>query len=748
MKKKYLMILLLSLLTTAAMAQVNKIPADTRLYLQTLENSYKQARARSMNGKVKQKEAKLFLSCAPDADMKAIESQLKAIGARPQGTIGRYIMVSTSVNVVDQIADIEGVTFINRSPAVSQKTLVSREATGVSKVQQGTDGLPQAFTGKGVVVGVVDGGFDFDHPAFKDDADELRIKAFYAPGLSLEDEDAPVMALDGTELAGKSFTTPEEILALESDDTEKSHGSHCASIAAGSTFDWAGGMAPGADIVLCAFNMSDDDADDDADADDAGYNIIQSIIFIRDYAERVGKPYIVSISLNTNDGPHDGTSFTSNMIDMLALENTNMVLAASNDGDAGCYINHAFAANDTLHTIVEGNLEASAFTRAPGEISFQIGLYDLIDEREVWRSEPLRSNDDGCNFILGFGDEYESYTSTSQYDDIKSQLAEIIDNGVFGLSIGKLEDGRAKMTIRGMGMDGSRYITFHIVSSENSMVDLWGDSGTRFTSEETGDYYTAGNSSISMGDWCTGGNTITVGSWVAKTSFTNIYGETDEGDPSLVGDGVGAYSPFSSYGTDLGGHDHPFVSAPGSLIISALNHNDPEYGEFGDSESDVVAMDDDGFTWGVMSGTSMSTPTVAGIIALWLEAKPDLTYEEIKETIVATSTKDEFTEAAPIRFGNGKIDAYKGLLHILDITTSIPSLSQHQPKGVTFRMSGSQLTISGADDGTPIRIYTTDGRLVASTALVGGCVSLPAASPAGIYAVQVGSLGSSLIRKQ
>ena len=53
----------------------------------------------------------------------------------------------------------------------------------------------------------------------------------------------------------------------------------------------------------------------------------------------------------------------------------------------------------------------------------------------------------------------------------------------------------------------------------------------------------------------------------------------------------------------------------------------------------------------------------------------------------------------------------------------------------------------GADDGTPMRIYTTDGRLVASTTLTGGCVSLPAASPAGVYAVQVGTLGSTLIRK-
>ena len=143
----------------------------------------------------------------------------------------------------------------------------------------------------------------------------------------------------------------------------------------------------------------------------------------------------------------------------------------------------------------------------------------------------------------------------------------------------------------------------------------------------------------------------------------------------------------------------------------------------------------------------MATPTAAGIIALWLQAKPDLTYEEIKETIVATSNTDEFTEATPIRFGHGKMDAYKGLLHILGISTCIPELSRHQPKDVTFRMNGSQLFIDGAEDGTPINIYTTGGRLVVSTPLVNGSVSLPSSSPAGVYAVQVGTLGSTLIRK-
>ena len=160
-----------------------------------------------------------------------------------------------------------------------------------------------------------------------------------------------------------------------------------------------------------------------------------------------------------------------------------------------------------------------------------------------------------------------------------------------------------------------------------------------------------------------------------------------------------------------------------------------------------MVKDENGFIWGAMSGTSMATPTVAGIIALWLEANPDLTYEEIKETIAATSNTDEFTEANPIRFGHGKINAYKGLLHVLGLTTSVPELSQNQPEGVTFRLVGDCLYIDGAEDGTAIRIYATNGQFISSAKLANGSINLPSGLPTGVYAVQVGKLGSTLIRK-
>ena len=294
---------------------------------------------------------------------------------------------------------------------------------------------------------------------------------------------------------------------------------------------------------------------------------------------------------------------------------------------------------------------------------------------------------------------------------------------------------------------GLDHYTLHITCPENNIVDLWGD-GSEFTELPWSDYYTEGVSSMSVGDFVTGGSIISVGSWASKTEFVNIDGEiVEESNPRETRD-VGRYSSFSSYGTDNAGHVHPYVTAPGNLIVSALNHFDPTYSPEKFGYNDLVAKDTDGFTWGSMSGTSMSTPTVAGIIALWLEANPDLTYEQIKETIAATAINDEYTKAVPIRYGHGKIDAYKGLLYVLNLPTSIPTLSQHQPKGIIFRMKNGRLFIEGAEDVTPIRIYTTDGRLVASAPLKEGSVNLPISNPAGVYAVQVGTLGSTLIRPQ
>ena len=88
------------------------------------------------------------------------------------------------------------------------------------------------------------------------------------------------------------------------------------------------------------------------------------------------------------------------------------------------------------------------------------------------------------------------------------------------------------------------------------------------------------------------------------------------------------------------------------------------------------------------------------------------------------------------------MDAYAGLLDILGVTTTIPTLS---PKLVGVSLQGRTLRIEGITESTTVNVYTLNGQKVFSAQTVDGIVNLPNL-PAAVYAVQCGTLGSSLFR--
>ena len=153
------------------------------------------------------------------------------------------------------------------------------------------------------------------------------------------------------------------------------------------------------------------------------------------------------------------------------------------------------------------------------------------------------------------------------------------------------------------------------------------------------------------------------------------------------------------------------------------------------------------------SGTSMAAPVVAGIIALWLQAKPSLTPEQILEVFRETSTHPDSTLTYPNNtYGYGQIDAYRGLLYILEQPWNIPQLSQHQPQKVQFQLNHRTLY---ADFGGNLprkiafSVYALNGSLVMTQS---GCDHIDlSALPSGVYAVQLTTdqretTGSTLVR--
>jgi minor extracellular serine protease Vpr len=93
----------------------------------------------------------------------------------------------------------------------------------------------------------------------------------------------------------------------------------------------------------------------------------------------------------------------------------------------------------------------------------------------------------------------------------------------------------------------------------------------------------------------------------------------------------------------------PDICAPGSRVIVLLRN-----GGMGDS------------IHGMTSGTSISSPVVAGAVALMLQAKPTLTQEQVKSILHETALTDSFTGNTPNNiWGWGKLNVSNAVNSIM-----------------------------------------------------------------------------------
>ena len=152
----------------------------------------------------------------------------------------------------------------------------------------------------------------------------------------------------------------------------------------------------------------------------------------------------------------------------------------------------------------------------------------------------------------------------------------------------------------------------------------------------------------------------------------------------------------------------------------------------------------------------MASPCVAGIIALWLEADPTLSPEDVKNVFAKTATHiDETMEYPNNSYGYGEINAYAGLLEILGLNASVPSISSSQPRDVKFRVNGKiiDITIEGHDNSRyTVKVYSTDGKVIRAEKSNANHSTIDMSeAPSGVYAIQVNTsncntTGSTLVR--
>lgn len=573
-------------------------------------------------------------------------------------------------------------------------------------------GLPQGFNGEGVIIGLTDWGFDYSHPVFYD-TNMVRYRVLRAWDQYKTSGPAPAGFDYGTEYVG-----PEELLTARCDTINPYdyayHGTHCASIAggagAGTVFR---GVAPEAQFLFATIDLTDQAV---IDAWNWMYNVAQA----------EGKRLVISMSWGVYMLDNmDGTGPLADEVKRLTDLGVVFVTSAGNNGDVNFHLKYDFTqhSGDTMRTqftfpYTSATLWGSSITMVNSANSpFAFSMNVLDNACNIIASTPFvpTAGNDGSvdTFLIVNGDtivyDYEIH-STNEY------------NHAPGVRLRVKYDTRYKFGLAVTAAQG----VFHAWNVAE-ITKAWGNWGAAFQKPASHPDWIAGDIEYGISTPANIDEIITVAAHQA--TFKNPAGATVGGD----------IADFSSSGPGFHNVRKPEISAPGKGVISAISSYTNSYtGNYNAS----VDFNGRTYRFASLSGTSMSSPFVAGVVALMLQANPYLTVDQVRDIITETARNDAQTAAAGVnRFGYGKINAYQAVLKALVTVGMEEHLEVDATRYSVFpNPSNGQFYVSVATESQRVQgaLYDIAGRMVYNTVLQPGVNTLDIQNlPSGYYILRL-----------
>lgn len=275
--------------------------------------------------------------------MKMIEDRQSASASKIPGaavTRRNFLCATVPIPLLDVLDRDPAIAFVHPSePLKLDRPQVTSVLRG-RKVPSKAIGSPKKHgRGEDVLIGIIDvGGFDFSHRDFLDENGKTRFVAIWDQGGNFRDppERFPYGSefsqdqLNAAIAAAKPGLPPAPWIERQSQLQPGSHGTHVASIAAGNS-----GVCPKAKIAAVLIDVpaiSDDLARRRAAFSDSS-RISHAVEYLLGIAEKMKLPIAINISLGTNGGSHDGSGGVSRWLDAyLATPGRAICVAAGNAG--------------------------------------------------------------------------------------------------------------------------------------------------------------------------------------------------------------------------------------------------------------------------------------------------------------------------------------------------------------------------------------------------------------------------------
>lgn len=641
---------------------------------------------------------------------KLIEDHLKEISNNFR-VYSRIFTLEISPDKILTLLDIPEVTFVETTSYFNSPRPLDDKALQKSNVFKAQTLKNPPIKGNDVVVGIVDIGFQTTHPTFfNENGTQYRVKRFWQQKYANQLGPAPYKY-------GILKNSEEEILAAI--DSDGSHGTHVAGIAAGSGFKSPdlkyAGVAPESDLVFVGIKYQNDTLGGSALGDYliANAAIIDGFDYVFAYADSVNKPAVCNLSWGMHTGPHDGTSlFDLGLEDLISTtypinKNTGGKVLVGANGNSARHEMHVkiVVDNDTASTLAMDrsrtsfkteNVYCDFWAEKNSDLQFQVVLIDSFD-----------------NTILST--PYYKFEKDTMLNMALSNLSDTLDVLISSTkAYPHNQKANALMMIE--ANSNNRFIKINFkgrgeVHGWNSGRTYEWTAGTfrNYIKSYKPKHWVNGDANHTLIE--NGGTSkaiLSVGSYNNRVNWLN-YESKFQSDSAID---EGEISSFSSWGPTLDGRLNPDVSAPGQFIANAY-HKDAVPGWL---KPYIVHKDEwngDDVYWVLLSGTSMASPHAAGVVALMLQASEGkLKSSDIQDIIRTTSSRDAYTGAeSNFQYGAGKINAYEAIL------ASINALRSSEPKQspILIYASNSALKIKGLNLGTEglqYQVIETSGRIV------------------------------------
>jgi subtilisin family serine protease len=517
-------------------------------------------------------------------------------------TRGNMISATVPVTLLDDFGDERSIAFVHPADPLKLDVPTPRNSLKREPHPHDIKGAAKHKHGAGVLVGIIDvGGFDFAHQDFIN-TEGTRFVAIWDQGGDFRDHPAGFgygseITRDhmnaAIELAEKG-KIPATMLEPQSQMTVGSHGTHVASIAAGNT-----GVCCAAEIaaVLIDVPLPDDPIERRRLTFSDTSRITDAVEYLLEIAGT--RPIVINISLGTNGGAHDGSSGVSRWLDAyLGAPKRAICVAAGNAGQDS-------AEHESDFGWMMGRIHAAGRVPARGlevELEWTVigdGIEDVSEnELEIWypaqdRFKVKVKPPNGENWIevepLSFVENKRlaNGTTISIYNELyhptngSNYIGIYLSPNLDPVRFRGIESGNWRVRIYGQEVRDGR---FNAWIERDDPVEIASPAGRRLFRFPSFFTLKSNVDSHSISSLACGHRVIAVANLDDVRSRINAS---------------------SSQGPTRDGRCKPEIAAPGTDIIAANG--------FGVEP------------WTMMSGTSMASPYVAGVVGLMLAAKHDLT---------------------------------------------------------------------------------------------------------------------------